>query len=115
MGKNPLIGIDGGKGRGGSGGGDGPSLYDPNDLLGSANRLNSLNFSRQDPRWHYVKPAKDGEPEKLAVVTGIDAQEVWTVFDGKRLDYKGWSAGRLEAVERQCRWLIERGMVRRTA
>lgn len=111
MGKNPLIGGgDSGRGRGGDDGR--PSLYDPNDLLGSCWRLNCLNFSRLDPRWHYIKPAKDGEPEKMAVVTGIDASEVWTVFDGKRIDYKGWSRGKLDAIESKCRWLIERGTER---
>lgn len=61
------------------------------------------------PRWYYVDPAKDDKKPEIRTVEGIEAEEVWNVLAGRKIDYYAWPAHKLEKVERRARWLAERG------
>lgn len=64
------------------------------------------------PRWYYVEPKTDDKPAKIMIMDGIEAEEVWTVLAGDKIDYAGWDRERLEKVERRCRWVIKQGLYR---
>lgn len=60
-------------------------------------------------RWYYVEPGINGAKPELRTVEGIEAEEVWTVLDGHRIDYMNWPQHKLDKIERRARWLITQG------
>lgn len=60
-------------------------------------------------KWYYVQPSQNGLDAQIQAIDGIAAEEVWTILDGKPLDYAGWSRERLDAIERKARWYIKQG------
>lgn len=81
-------------------------------LLHLCDQNNRWAYKRGYPKFYYVEPAKPGgAPAQILTVSGIEAEEVWTVLEGKTLDYAGWSRERLEKIERRASWMIRRGIV----
>ena len=60
-------------------------------------------------RWYYVQPATDVRPSEIRTVDGVEADEVFTVMSGRKIDYYKWPQHRLDKVERHARWLIKQG------
>ena len=63
------------------------------------------------PRWYYVEPATDVKPAEIRTADGSEAEEVWTILAGKKIDYCNWPQHRLDEVERRARWLIQHGAI----
>lgn len=78
-------------------------------LIGLCDANNRWAYRLRFPKWYYVEPAGNGKAASIHTVDGTDAEEVWTILDGKRVDYAGWPQARIEKVERRARWLIQRG------
>lgn len=87
----------------------GPS--EPYDLRAMCDRYNFQAPWTKYTRWYYVEPATSEKPAWIKVLDGIEADEVWTVLEGRRIEYVKWDKEKLGKLERRCRWLIARGML----
>lgn len=81
-------------------------------LMSICDTNNRWAHKRRFPRWYYVEPKTDDMPAKIMTMDGIEAEEVWTVLAGRKVDYAGWEPEKLEKIERRCRWLIKQGIYR---
>lgn len=90
---------------------DAPVGHSEEHLLGVCDSNNRWAYRIGYPKWYYVEPSSDGSAASIRTVDGIEAREVWTVLDGKRVDYAGWTQDRIDKIERRARWLIKQGVI----
>jgi hypothetical protein len=88
----------------------GPS--DPGDLRAICHRYNFQHSWTKHVRWYYVEPGDFEKKPRIEILSGPVADEVWTVFEGGKIDYIKWPKAKLDTIERKARWLIAQGTLR---